>query len=146
MGKRRRKADGISLYLMLLVAIVLISTSFFLIFNQRRPFDSLEVEIKFEVADTHVGFDVNTTSLVFGRTSPGGPGITRFVDMNNTHDFPIEIEVFLTDNVIDAIEVNSTLYIEPKKSLRVPIKLNVPENFALGNYSGKIKFEMYKAG
>lgn len=146
-GKSKGRKNKTLSYVLLGISVILIILSLFLVFRSisSKPLKIVEYDVSFMIEEGPVGFDVNGTALIFGRTSPGGPTITRFVNITNSYDFTIEVNVFLTDNIIKAIETNSTFYISSGESERVSFRLKVPSDFLPGNYTGKVRFEMYKA-
>jgi len=127
------------------VSVIFIALSFNLMFFTERPLNVVEYDVEFVVEEgRRVGFDVNDSLLIFGKVGPGGGG-TRKVVIINDYSFTIEARTFLSKNLIGLIDVNHTVFVEPRMNATVPVELNVPVDFEDGNYSGKIKFELYKA-
>ncbi len=134
------------IYILFAVCAVLIILSVVLIFSSRKPFEIKELNVFFSVSSkAAVGVDLNNSALFFGRTSPGGSGITRFAVVDNQHPFPIEVKVSMSKNLIPVLYVNSSFFVEPKTNISIPIRLAVPDDFSFGNYTGKIRIETYKA-
>ncbi|MFH1289867.1 MAG: hypothetical protein ABIH92_00490 [Nanoarchaeota archaeon] len=144
MVKKRNK----SVSLLLAIALVLVVVSLLLSFSMSaKPLEVYEFDVSFSVSpEEKVGFDVNNSELIFGRTSPGGHGIIRFVNVDNQHPFVIEVKVLMSQNLLPVLEVNSSFLIEPDENFSLPIKLAVPEDFEFGNYTGKVKIKTYKIG
>ena len=140
MVKRKNKF----IWILFVIALALLVVSLFLVLGKEKPLQVVEYDVEFIVADMHPGFDVNGSLLIFGRTSPGGPGITRFVNITNEYGFPLEVRVLLTEDIAKALDTNSSYFFEVDEVRRIPINLDVPSDFPLGNYTGKIRFEMYK--
>ena len=129
-----------------LVSIILIVTSLFFVFTSvKEPLQSVEYDVKFQVSESKtVGFDVNGTALVFGRTYPGGTEIIRSVAVDNDYDFPIRVDIFLSENVARALILNSSYYVKKNENATIDIRLKIPSDFPLGNYTGKIRLDIYK--
>lgn len=143
-GKKENKFVVVVLFL---ISFVLIAGSVFLIFNSmnKRPLQSVEYDVFFIIGDRgSIGVDVNNSLLTFGRTFPGGPGVTRPVLITNDYNFPILVEVFISENVANVLELNFSYDVESAKNLSIPIRLAVPEDYPLGNYTGKIRFDLYR--
>ncbi|MBU1103298.1 MAG: hypothetical protein KJ600_01945 [Nanoarchaeota archaeon] len=140
MAKENKK---VLIALLLGVCVVLIALSVFL--NSSKPIDVKEFDVKFIVDVGGIGIDVDTSVLTFGQVNPGGGG-KRTVVIDNSHDFPVEVKVLVSKNLLGLIDTNSSFVVDAGKNVSVPVKLNVPQDFELGNYTGKIKFEMYEIG
>jgi hypothetical protein len=140
--KGRNKAF---VYLLFMVSLVLVVASLFFAFGQKKPLQVEEVDIFFEVDDVEkVGVDIDGSLLTFGRTFPGGYGVRRFVNITNSYTFPIRVDVFLSESVASVIATDSNHIIEAGEKKKIEFRLGVPENFSLGNYKGKVRFEMYR--
>ncbi|MCA9485291.1 MAG: hypothetical protein KC506_00425 [Nanoarchaeota archaeon] len=131
------------IYLLVGIFLLLILSSIYFSFN--KPLLTKEFDVKFIVDESSPGFDVNTSLLIFGKTSPGGSEIVRFLNISNSYDFPVRLDVSVSKEISRAIYTNSSLTINSGKNLELPVRLKVPEDFSLGNYSGKLKIEMYRA-
>lgn len=108
------------------------------------PLQSVEYNIFFIVAEGGIGVDVNDSLLTFGRTYPGGPGITRPVLITNDYNFPILIKVFVSENISSVLYVNSSYTVGQAENLTIGIRLEIPSDYEIGNYTGKIRFDLYE--
>ena len=142
MGKENR----FFIIILFSISIILIVNSVFLVLNHayKKPLQSIEYEVFFIVGGGKIGVDVDNSRLTFGRTSPGGPEMTRPVLITNNYDFPILVEVFVSENIADVIVLDFNYTVDSRKNLSVPIKLAVPEDFPLGDYTGEIRFDLYR--
>jgi hypothetical protein len=134
------KINKISLLLFVL-AIVIISFSIWSL--TQRPIETKTMDVEFSVGAT-AGANVDTDKLYFGRAVPDG-SIERAVNIENSHDFPVKINIFVTKNIADYIILDQEFVASPKNLTRVPITLKVPEDMPYGNYTGKIRFEFRKS-
>ncbi|MBU0467025.1 MAG: hypothetical protein KJ718_06090 [Nanoarchaeota archaeon] len=138
-----KKINNPFVYVLLIVSLVFVVLSLVFVFNSSKLVGVREFDVYFEVDVGSIGFDVNNTFLTFGQVNPSGGG-KREVTINNNYNFPVKVEVLVSENMLRLVDVESGFIVEPGKNVSVPVKLNVPDNFALGNYTGKIRFEMYE--
>ena len=142
MGKENR----FFIIILFSISIILIVNSVFLVLNHayKKPLQSIEYEVFFIVGGGKIGVDVDNSRLTFGRTSPGGPEMTRPVLITNNYDFPILVEVFVSENIVNVLELDFSYNVDSRKNLSIPIRLKIPEDYPLGNYTGKIRFDLYR--
>jgi hypothetical protein len=145
-GSEKRSKIKTVIVVFLVISVFLIVTSVVLIFNfvQDRPLQSVEYEVFFSVGDGNIGVDINNSELIFGRTSAGGPAVTRFVTIDNGYSFTIRVDVFVSESVADVLEINSSYVVGIEKNVTVEVRLRVPENYEDGDYTGKIRFDLYE--
>lgn len=143
MGKGRNKYF---IYVLFAVTLILIALSLSIIIKKssEKPLQVVEYDIFFVVDEGKVGIDVNNTLLTFGKVMLGGGG-KRFVVFDNKYGFPLEVKSFVSENLIGLIGTNSSFIVESGTNVTLPVNLVIPSDFELGNYTGKIRFEMYKA-
>jgi len=140
----KKGRNNFYVYLLFIVAIVFVVASLFLAFGE-RPLQVEEFDVRFRVTNgTGSAFDINNSLLVFGKTTPGGTGIKRYVNITNSYDFPIRTDVFVSEHIASVILTNSSYWIESGEQKEIPVRLQVHRGFSLGNYTGKIRFELYK--
>jgi len=137
-GERK---DNLYLYLFL-VALVLVVVSFYAYFGVKRTLEVYEFDVTFSVEEGNVAFDVDNALLAFGRTSPGGAGITRKVSIVNDYDFPIETRVLFNKEILEFLDAEEEVRVEQGENLTIPISLTIPEGAELGDYSGRARFEI----
>lgn len=136
---RKNKKIIISLFIVFLLIFVLN-----IYIASKKLLQSVEYDVQFEVTDFGIGFDVNTTALTFGFLNAGGSA-ERQIYVKNEYNFPIRVETELTDNLAQVISTNSPIFIEDGADSFVTIRLSVPEDFPEGDYSGKLRINIYKA-
>lgn len=134
------------IYILFIVSLILVAASLFFAINKffEKPLQVVEYDVFFVVRGQGIGLDVNNTFLTFGQVNPGGGG-RREVIITNAYDFSIKTNVLLSRNLFGLIDVETGFIIPPAENKTVSVRLNVPRDYALGNYTGKIKFEIYKA-
>jgi hypothetical protein len=123
--------------------IVLVLLNFY--FLQKKPLNVQEYEIYFIASEGRIlGLDVNNSLLTFGKV-PVGQGGRRKLELYNEYNFPVNLKVFVSDNLSDLIFVDPEYDLESYSNRTVLIELHLPKDLSPGNYSGKIRLEMYKA-
>lgn len=138
---KKRLKRGLINYILFVLILILFIYSIWLFAS--RPLKTEIVNVKFEVGD-NLGFSVNTDSLDFGRLVPGSSN-SRNLDIENTYNFPVNLKIYAGKNIKDFLIVEQGIKIDSKDKTKVSVTLEVPEDMAYGNYSGKIKFEFRKA-
>ncbi|MFH1425392.1 MAG: hypothetical protein ABIG28_01515 [archaeon] len=140
-----KKEDKFVTVVLFVVAIVLIVSSLIIVFKSvsERPLQVVEYDVYFEVATGGIGFDVDNTLLTYGQVTPGGGGRRRVV-ISNDYDFLISVDVLISENLQGLFDVETGQVIESGKNKTILVDLDIPSDFPLGNYTGKIRFEMYK--
>lgn len=141
-----RKVNNSHLIKVLFVlTFIFILTSIHIVFFQTPAglIQSKEINISFiVVSDRVIGFDVSGESLTFGIVGQGGGG-ERSVRIDNNREYPIEGFVYLTSELVPLIDVNSTFVVPPSSNYTLDFSLVIPEDYPLGNYSGKVKIDLY---
>jgi len=99
-------------------------------------------DVKFIVGESY-GFDLNSSVLAFGMIIPGG-NMNRNIEIRNNQNFPVEVRVFASDNIVNFLVVNSNFTLGSKENMTLPVALNVPKDTPYGDYSGKFRIEFHK--
>lgn len=141
MAKRKSKT---AVYLLLVITLCLIAVSLFLIFGKDKPLEVKEFDVVFGVKENGVGLDVNTSVLTFGYVSRGF-SMTRNVYIEDGYNFPLRVDVLLSKNLMELIKVDTGFVVQPGENVTIPVRLEILDDFPTGNYTGKIRFEMYKS-
>lgn len=134
-------------YVLFGVCFVLVAVSLFLVFNIKKPLQVVEYDVYFGVINSGIGVDVNSSLLTFGHVNPGGGG-TRLVVLDNNYDFPVFFEFLVSENLLGLVNVDGgehgMIVVESGNNVTVPVRLSVPSDFELGNYTGKARIEIYR--
>lgn len=142
MEKRRIRKNRRAIIVLFIIAIALITASFVLFLF--KPVEVKKFDVMFKVdRSITAGFDVGTDALRFGSLSPGS-GAKRNVDVVNNYDFPLKVKVLVSKNLVGLVNSGSDFAVQPGENISIPVTLNIPADFEDGNYTGEIKFEMYK--
>jgi len=128
-----------NIYLFFLLSFFLISFSFFIL--NSKPLEVKELDVNF-IVGKGVGFDLNSSALTFGKIPLGGSS-ARSIAVDNSYNFPIEVNIFATKEIRKFIKAPFKIIINSKENISIPITVYVPKDSVLGNYSGKIKLKMY---
>lgn len=100
-----------------------------------------EIDASVIVSD-RIGFDVNQSSLIFGKV-PIGSSSTRQVSIENNFEFPVKVYVYSKGDMKRFVRGSVTeINIGERKNINVIVV--VPENIDFGKYEGKVVFEMRK--
>ncbi len=142
MAEKKKKESSLKIFFAALLIMLFFIIIFYFLFFYFKPLETKIVEVKFSVAD-HPAFDLNSSSLIFGKVPPGSSAV-RNVILENKYGFPIEVKVFASRNIARFLQADSSLTIGALNTSRFPVNLRVPNNADFGNYSGKIMFEIRK--
>jgi hypothetical protein len=127
---------------LVVVCLFLVAMSLYLSFS--KPVAIKEFDVFFTVDRSILaGVDVGADALRFGNVGPGSI-VKRNVDITNSYDFPLEVKVLLSKDLVSLIDTEGSFIVYPMENKTIPVKLIIPLNLEDGNYTGKIKFEMYK--
>ena len=138
--KNKRKHNSRLFFVIISIILLLIIIFFFLFYF--KPLETRVIEVKFSVAD-HPAFDLDSSKLVFGKVLPGSNAIRNIV-LENKYDFPIEVKVLASKNIVQFLQADSSFVIEAFNTSKFPVNLRIPNNAVFGDYSGKILFEIRK--
>jgi hypothetical protein len=108
-----------------------------------RPVRVETFEVNFSVGAT-TGINIDTDKLYFGRIIPGNSA-ERTLVIQNEYGFPVNIKPRVTSNLLRYILVEENIGIEPGMTRKIPVNINIPLDTKYGEYSGKIKFYVYRA-
>jgi len=133
-------------YILFSISIVLIIQGVFLVINSDdKLLQTNEYIVQYEVVEgRRLGLDVNNTALSFGKTSPGGSNIIRYINITNSYEFPIEVKILFSKNVANVIISNDSFILLEDEVINIPFKLTIPKAYPFGKYKGKVKFDFYK--
>lgn len=127
---------------LLILAVLLISLSIF--FIPEKPVNIKEFEVTFEVREEGIGLDINNTLLAFGALNPGGSSV-REISIRNSRPYPVRAKIIVSDN-LEGLIITETDYIVSSEEVKtIPVTLGLPVGFPIGNYTGNVRFEIYKS-
>jgi hypothetical protein len=91
------------------------------------------------LVSNHVGFNLTTDMLHFGRlTSPGGS--ERFMVISNDYSQKLRVQIYSYGDIGDWIYSKEPIFIlEPHTQKQVTVGVNVPDGIPEGPYSGTIR-------
>ena len=139
-NKRPGKSDNKFIVHLVLAAFLLFLSILFLIFVF-SPIKTVTYNVKFIIGE-HIGFDLNSSDLVFGQLIQDSSA-TRSLRIENTYAFPIILKPFASKEVISFLRVDSVV-VQPGETVLLPATINAPKNISFGEYSGVLKFKVYK--
>ena len=145
--KRENKPTGNHYVLLTLSVFVLLISMLSVVFliwvSRNAPSEVISVPISVSVASGSA-FDLNSTSLTFGRIMPGN-SVLRTISVNNRYDFPV-VALFSTEGK----DVGSFFYfidkelISSKSTANISVSAIIPINASYGNYSGSFIIKIFK--
>lgn len=140
-----RKSNNTLVYLLLTAAVVLVLLSSFLLFSRQELLQVNEFDVEFQIVEEErTAVNINTSLLIFGKTYPGGSGLIRTINITNSYDFPIEVKVFVSENLAGFLKFDSSFFAEKDEQITVPVTLQASTDAEYGNYTGKIRLELYE--
>lgn len=126
------------------VAVIFVGVSLFFSVNKERPIQVKEFDVTFIVQESGIGFDVNSTALTFGALNPGGGGM-REINVKNDYSYPVEMRLYVSEDIVSVLGVERSYVFQAGEEREIPVSISIPSDFPVGNYSGTVRFEMYKA-
>src|SRR3989338_5792761 len=144
--------------LLILLVAALIFFSGFMLFHTFYVIDDVNIfDADVYVSDGKVGINTDTDALHFGIVPKGASSGLRFMDINNTREYPVKV-TFLAQGELKGwfvsqikydngtIKVGPTFLLEPGATERVSLLVMPgPESVPGGKYYGKIKVLVQKA-
>ena len=129
--------------IIIVLILVLILTLIVNIVYNSNILDRREILAKVKVTD-HYGFDINSTSLNFGLTRPGG-GSLRNIILRNTYGKDVHVDIYTTGNISDFITLDENSFLLSKDEIKnLSFNLLVPSNIHYGSYEGNVIIEVTK--
>ena len=120
------------------VFIILVSLYFFV----NRPLMIKTIEVNF-IVSKDAGIDLGEGELSFGRLR-FGDSVARNVIIENNYDFPIRVDILVSNNLKDFLFSESEYYFEIGEEIYISFNLVVPKGVELMDYEGEVRFEIYK--
>ncbi len=141
MPRKTSHKRNVFLYIIAAVTLILLAISAYFVFLE--PVETRGIDVSFIVAK-NLGFDINVSSLTFGKAPPGSVSI-REIDINNNRDYPVKILFSMSRNLENLLFLEPNVTIMPYKEIHFPVSLKIPEDMPYGNYFGKLILKVYKA-
>lgn len=128
--------------IILAICILSISLNFFISKNLSKTLEIKEIDSSITVSEK-VGFDLNSSALIFGEVLRGGSS-TKEIEIKNYFGFPIHIYVYGKDSMKDFITPFEEV-LEKDENKTLKITASVPFNYNSGEYKGKVVIRIEKA-
>jgi hypothetical protein len=90
------------------------------------------------------GFDLNNTALTFGKIPLGGAA-KRYIEIDNTHPFPIEVEISSEGTISPMLVYNESVIIDKGVAENISFSAVSTRNTTLGFYDGFVHFKTVPA-
>lgn len=140
--KNKLKNKEIFVYCLLSIAFFSLFVFIFLCIPE-KPVDVKTLDVKFEVGD-RLGLILNDSELDFGTVLPGVSSVKK-VDVSNNYGFPVYVRIYVSNNLEDFLFSKSKIFIGEGEMAVVDFHLVVPADAAKKQFSGEVKFKIYKA-
>jgi len=138
----KAKKENILFYVLLVISVILVIFSIWLL--SKRPIETRILDTKFMIG-SYLGLGVTNKSILeFGMIVSGGSAVRR-VNITHNYKFPVKVEILASKNIADFISIDSNLTIMPGENKSIPVTVYAIPNASYGTYSGRIKFDFYKA-
>ncbi len=126
------------LVIFLLCFVLLGASAAILFYTQYVIYDTQYIPMDVRVSD-HIGFNLETDMLHFGRTtSPGNA--ERGITITNKHTQPLRVTIQTYGDIGGWVYTNEYDHIfEPNTSREVMFGINVPSGIPHGDYNGTIR-------
>jgi len=138
MEKKKKEIKKEKALIILILIIIISSLITYFIYNSLKPIEIQTIDMSLTVGD-YTGFDVNTSSLIFGTAAPSS-FIKRSVNITNIDENTHEIHIKATGDLKKWISISETEFILKKEeSKEISIKANIPNDAEYREYEGKLK-------
>ncbi len=127
--------------LVFILSLLSILFTFVLSFQKPAIIDKRVYYARIQISDIY-GVDVNSTALIFGSIPPGTLS-RRYLDINNTYDFSLEVQVNPLGDMAKFIDRRRVI-IGPRLFERIEIEAVSPEGMPHGTYEGTVEVIFFK--
>ena len=124
------------------VSALLFLITFFLLLNP----PNLHTEVYYSsvnVTDS-IGFDLNSTALIFGNVFPGG-ALNRNLIFTNQFDFPIVLKIEANGTIKPLLIFDKTIRVGGGETKKIPFEVHIPKDYNQGIYDGYVKVDLFYA-
>lgn len=124
-------------FYLIIVFIFILSCLLFLFsfyLNKNIVLDEQGVFTSLMIGDK-VGFDTNNTALTFGMIPAGGSS-QRNISLENSYNFPIEVEFKLKGDIKEFLVFDKVVYLSAGEVKEIAFYAQAPPSSEFGNYSG----------
>ena len=133
-----------NIILLLIIVAILSITTTALFYSFYKVDYVKEFNMSIIVGD-HMGIDVSGDKLSFGMVPPGQGSATRNVNVYNSKNYPLKVNVHKYGRIKDWVSVSpSNFIIKQNENKQVNFNAGPPEGTEYGNYTGKIRFYFLK--
>lgn len=114
----------------------------YLFFSLEQPIEVSYIDVNFSVGD-FIGLFHSPTGLDYGLLPPGMSS-EKFIILSNKKNFDVEIIFFVEDSLNPFLFGEKKVILHSGEEMNYSMVLKVPEDLEFGNYSGKIRMEIYE--
>lgn len=94
------------------------------------------------VAEPHIGLNTRTDGLYFG-TIPRGDSGRRFMNITNSHNTPVEVEITLKGDLAGWVYPSRNYFVlQPGETSQINVDVVIPNAAPTGDYSGQMYIVM----
>ena len=129
----------------LLIIIVLLSITATALFYSFYKVDYIKEFNMSMVVGDHIGIGIIKGELSFGMVPPGQGSSTRNIDIYNSKNYPLKVNIKKYGEIKDWVKVSPNGFIiGVNENRQVNFEASPPVNTEYGNYTGKIRFYFIK--
>lgn len=131
------------IWLSVIVAILSITaTSLFYSFYKVDYVQEFNMSI---IVGDHLGIDVSEDKLSFGMVPPGKGSATRQINIQNSKNYPLKVNVHKYGEMKDWVSASpNSFVIRQNENKQVNFDARPPQGAEYGNYTGKVRFYFLK--
>ena len=136
------KKKNIILLLIIVSILAITVTSLFYSFYKVDYVKEFNMSI---IVGDHIGIDVSADELRFGMVPPGQGSATRNINVHNSKNYPLKVNVHKYGEIKDWVSVSpQNFIIKENEDKQVSFDAKPPSETEYGNYTGKIRFYFLK--
>jgi len=133
--KEKRKQKNNLLVFFIFLAVIMLLANIYMFFNIKDVLEIKEIGSSIIVSDS-IGFDLNSSSLTFGKVTRGGSS-NRILKFENNYDFPVYVEIYGKGEINKFVK-QSRYFVEARGKKEIHVNAYVPEDIEFGRYKGKV--------
>jgi len=129
------KENKFFFFIFFMFILSLLIFSFVVYIKLTSVLDKIEIATYLEIGDM-AGFDVNNSLLTFGTITSSSSSYRELI-IENTYEFPIEVEFSSKGNITELLLFEKAIYLGVGENKSVTVHTIVPIGKKDGVYSGK---------
>ena len=133
----------ILIYLLITVCLISIALTA-LVYSFYRVDYVQEFDMSIIIGD-HIGIDAGSDKLSFGMVPPGGTSVERKINIQNSRNYPLKVNVKKYGDIKGWVSVSpNSFIINQNEDKQVAFNAKTPQSIEYGTYTGKVRFYFLK--